>query len=237
MPDFLTESLSDAYDDTMLPTPLPADPFPLFQAWFDEAHAKAHQPNPNAMTVATIDPEGTPSARIVLCKAIHPDPGRVVFYTNYKGRKGRALAANPHAAVIFHWDHPDRQVRIEGPVTRSPAEESDAYFKTRAWQSRLGAWASDQSEPIASREKLFEQIEQRAKELGITKEMLADDTAGDIEIPRPPHWGGFRVWAKRVELWCGGTGRVHDRAEWTRELTPAGDEFDAGNWSRTRVQP
>jgi len=233
----MTDSLLEAYSSEMLPDPLPEQPFALFRGWFDEARAGRIQPNPNAMTLATVDPDGRPSARIVLCKAIHEDPGLIVFYTNYNGRKGRALDANPHASLVFHWDPLDRQVRIEGPVTRSPADESDAYFRTRRWESRLGAWACDQSRPIESREKLLEQVAERAIELGIDMTKLVDGRGEDLEIPRPPHWGGYRVWAERVELWCAGSGRVHDRAEWTRTLTPAGDGYTGGPWSATRLQP
>ncbi|MEL6330487.1 MAG: pyridoxamine 5'-phosphate oxidase [Planctomycetota bacterium] len=226
-----------AYDEQMLPDPLPGEPFGLVKRWFDEAHEKQVQPNPNAMTVATIDPDGKPSARVVLCKDLRPEEGCIVFYTNYEGRKGRALRANPWASAVFHWDPFDRQVRIEGPVLRSPPEESDAYFATRAWQSRLGAWSSDQSEPIESREALIAKVAEAAEKLGIDLQRIVDGDMDGVEIPRPPHWGGFRIYAERVELWCGGTGRVHDRAEWTRALTRSGDSYTGGAWSMTRLQP
>lgn len=219
-----------------LPDHLPGEPFAHFESWFREARDNAIQPNPNAMTLATVDPDGRPSSRIVLCKSIEREPGCVVFYTNYTSRKGRALGANPRASLTFHWDPYDRQVRVEGPVTRTSEDESDAYFRTRAWQSRVGAWASDQSEPIESRQKLLEQVAKRGAKLGVDVAKAAV-TRGDIHIPRPPHWGGFRVWAERVELWCGGVGRVHDRAHWTRELTPSGEGFSPGPWSATRLQP
>lgn len=184
---------------------------------------------------ATIDPDGRPSARVVLCKELVEKDGYLVFYTNYRGRKGRALEANPRAAAVLHWDHFDRQVRVEGPVVRSPAAESDAYFHSRRWESRVGAWASDQSEPIASRAALLAKVQSTARELGVD---LAAGVAGQpVEIERPPHWGGYRLWFDRVELWCGGVGRVHDRAAWTRALTPAGEGFRAGPWSATRLQP
>lgn len=225
--------------DQSLPDPLPPDPFPLFQCWFDEAHTRKVQPNPNAMSLATVDADGTPSSRIVLCKAIDPAQGSITFYTSYKGRKGRALDANPRAGVCFHWDALDRQVRMEGPVTRAPAADSDAYFKTRPLESQLGAWASDQSEPIASREALFEKAA-----IAMAK-FCADPNLnpGEIpEIPRPPHWGGFRIWPTRVELWVGGAYRLHDRAAWIRRLVPR--EIDAAPgyapaeaWRATRLQP
>lgn len=230
--------VASAYDEgELLPDPLPTDPFTLLHAWFRDAHDRAVQPNPNAMTLATVDPDGRPSARIVLCKALRPDPGVVVFYTNYESRKGRALAANPHAALIMHWDHLDRQVRIEGPVTVSPPEESDVYFNSRRWESRVGAWASQQSQPIESREKLLDQVAETIARLNLDMADIVDNEGRNLTIPRPPHWGGFRVWAQRVELWCGGVGRVHDRAQWTRTLTPTTDQFTPGPWSATRVQP
>lgn len=216
-----------------LPDHLPKSPLTLFRAWFDDAQQRKLQPNPNAMTLATIDPDGRPSARIVLCKEIHGDC--LVFYTNYEGRKGRALAAHPRAAVVFHWDQFDRQVRIEGPVTRSPAEESDAYFHSRRWESRVGAWASDQSEPIESRDALLNKVRHTADRLGVD---LAGAVSGQpVEVARPPHWGGYRLWFERVEFWCGGIGRVHDRAHWVRPLTPSGEGFKGGHWESTRLQP
>jgi pyridoxamine 5'-phosphate oxidase len=216
-----------------LPDHLPRSPLALFRAWFDEAQARNLQPNPNAMTLASVDPDGRPSARIVLCKGIEAE--YLVFYTNYEGRKGRALAANPRAAVVFHWDQFDRQVRSEGPVTRSPGEESDAYFHSRRWESRLGAWASDQSEPIASREALISKVKRTADELGV--DMAAAVGGQPVEIDRPPHWGGFRLWFERVELWCGGVGRVHDRAAWSRPLRSTGYGYEGGGWTGTRLQP
>ncbi|HZW08387.1 MAG TPA: pyridoxamine 5'-phosphate oxidase [Phycisphaerales bacterium] len=212
-----------------LPDPLPAEPFSLFRAWFEEAAALGATPNPNAMTLATIDPDGRPSARIVLCKGIDAPTGCLVFFTNYESRKGRALDANPRAATVFHWDHAERQARIEGAVQRSSPGESDAYFASRPWESRLGAWASDQSRPIASREALLRQAADKVLELGID---LGAAVRGDpVEIPRPPHWGGYRLIADRVELWVGGAGRLHDRACWERP--PGG----TGPWRGTRLQP
>ncbi len=211
-----------------LPEPLPPDPFPFLTAWLARAERDRIAPNPNAMTLATRGPDGAPAARIVLCKAIEPDPGYLVFYTNYESRKGRDLDAHPRAAIVFHWDALDRQARIEGPVVRSPAAESDAYFATRPWESRIGAWASRQSEPLASRQALLDQVAEAAARFGI------DESAA---IPRPPHWGGYRLWAQRIELWVGGVGRIHDRAAWTRSLQPASDGFVPGPWKATRLQP
>lgn len=232
---FMTKSppLGELGRGETLPDHLPKSPVGIFRAWFDDAQARKLQPNPNAMTIATIDPDGRLSARVVLCKGMADD--YVVFYTNYRGRKGRALEAHPRAAVVFHWDQFDRQVRIEGPVVRSPASESDAYFHSRRWESRVGAWASDQTEPIESREALINKVRHTADRLGVD---LAAAVGGQpIEIDRPAHWGGYRLWFERVELWCGGIGRVHDRAVWTRSLSPAADGFKPGHWSSTRLQP
>jgi pyridoxamine 5'-phosphate oxidase len=221
-----------------LPDPLPTDPFPLFVSWFEEAHSKRVQPNPNAFTLATVDPDGTPSARIVLCKAIDPKDGRITFFTNYDGRKGRALAADARAAACFFWDDLDRQVRIEGPVLRSPPAESDAYFASRAWESRIGAWASNQSQPIASRDQLMQQALDAMVRFGIDP-VNPPDPSQAAAIPRPPHWGGYRLWAQRLELWTSGPGRIHDRALWTRPLQPTTSEpgFLSGFWTASRLQP
>ncbi|MBL8765197.1 MAG: pyridoxamine 5'-phosphate oxidase [Phycisphaerae bacterium] len=219
---------------------LPDDPLPLFRAWFDDAHTRNIQPNPNAMTLATADASGRPSARIVLCKAMDTTRGYLVFHTNRLGRKGIELGQNPHAAAVFHWDALDRQVRFEGPVTLAPDSESDAYFSTRPLISRVGAWTSEQSRPIGSREEL----ENKARAVLARFGLRADEdwnVRGDARIPRPPHWGGYRLWARRVELWVGGSGRLHDRASWERELQPTTADgapgFAGGAWRSTRLQP
>ena len=217
---------------SFLPDLLPADPFALFADWFAEAASGRVQPNPDAMVVATVDADGRPSARVVLCKHLVATPGYVVFFTNYQSRKGQALSATPRAAAVFHWDGLSRQVRIEGPVVRSPAAESDAYFATRPVASRLGAWASRQSEPLSSRAALADQVVTAARRFGIAP----GATSGDV--PRPPHWGGFRLWPDALELWVEGPGRVHDRARWTRTLAPDGESgYRCGAWSGTRLNP
>ncbi len=231
----------------LLPDPLPAEPLAVVSRWQEEAWEAAQQPNPNAMVVATVDPEGQPSARVVLCKNIVPTPGYLVFFTNYQSRKGRQLSQNPRAAAVIHWDALHRQVRVEGPVVRAPEADSDAYFASRAWQSRLGAWASQQSEPIGSRADLQAAVVAAAKRFGTPVPDAPVDSlspnldapgASRVEVPRPPHWGGFRIWAESVELWVEGAGRIHDRARWTRSLKKRTDDtFDAGSWKSTRLQP
>jgi pyridoxamine 5'-phosphate oxidase len=215
-----------------LPVPLPADPMPLFQEWFREAAARRTQPNPDAMVVATAGSNGNPSARVLLCKRVVVDPGYIVFFTNYQSRKGQELAARPRAAAVFHWDALHRQVRIEGPIARSPDSESDEYFASRALDSRIAAWASEQSQPLASRDVLVQRVHETAARFGVAP----GATSGTV--PRPPHWGGNRLWVERIELWTEGANRVHDRAVWMRPLQPAGEHaFMSGPWRSTRLNP
>ena len=222
-----------------LPTPLPDDPLRIVAEWLDEAVRAAVQPNPNAMSIATVDADGTPSVRIVLLKSLVADPGYIVFYTNYESRKGRAIEAHADVACCLHWDTLARQVRLEGIAVRSPAAESDSYFASRDPASQLGAWGSDQSRPLASRQALIDQTLARARQLGLPE----DTTLQQVEppggaLPRPTHWGGFRIWPRAIELWVEGAARVHDRARWERPLTPCADgEFTVGAWRGSRLQP
>jgi pyridoxamine 5'-phosphate oxidase len=188
------------------PIPDIANPVALFEAWLAEA-TQAEPNDPNAMTLATSTAEGRPSARIVLLKGLDPVDGErrgFVFYSNLQSRKGEELAANPHAALLFHWKSLRRQVRVEGRIEPVSPAEADAYYATRARVSRLGAWASDQSRPLPSRAEL----ERRVAEW---------DTRypGDA-IPRPPHWSGFRVVADAFEFWQDMPFRLHDRRTYTR---------------------
>src|SRR5882724_9013074 len=189
----------------LLPDPLPAEPLVIVNHWLRESWQLGQQPNPNSMVIATVSPDGQPSARVVLCKDIIPKPGYLVFYTNYLSRKGRQLTQNPRAAAVMHWDTLHRQVRVEGPVVVAPEADSDAYFASRAWESRLGAWASAQSEPIGSRAELQAAVAAAAKRFGTPVPDAPVDSlsanldapaASDIDVPRPPHWGGFRIWAE-----------------------------------------
>lgn len=223
-----------------LPDKLPTDPMHWADGWLKEATAAGVQRNPNAMTVVSIGPDSRPSARVVLCKKFVPDPGYLVFHTNYRSRKARDFDANPAAAAVFHWDALGRQIRVEGEVVRSPDRESDEYFAGRGWGSRLGAWGSDQSTPVASREALVQQIRERAAGLGLTlapgTTLLADGRVP--EIPRPPHWGGLRLWPSAIELWIEGTDRIHDRGRWTRDIVRASEHtFTVTPWRGTRLQP
>jgi pyridoxamine 5'-phosphate oxidase len=183
-------------------TDVSPDPFAEFARWFAEAQA-AEAAEANAMVLATASPDGRPSARMVLLKGF--DERGFVFFTDYRSRKGEELEANPYAALAFHWGELERQVRIEGTVTRTSPEESELYYRTRPLGSRLGAWVSHQSRTIASREVLeakLREVEQRFD---------------GRDLPLPPHWGGYRVRPECFEFWQGRESRLHDRIRYLRE--------------------
>jgi pyridoxamine 5'-phosphate oxidase len=205
-----------------LPEPLPDTPLPLVEAWL--AQAQQAMRNATSMTLATVDPDGRPSARMVICRGFDAETGWLVFYTDRDSPKGRALEANPRAALVFHWGALERQIRIDGPVTVAPEEDSDRYWNTRPLDARIAAIASDQSRPIASRAAMVAKVEETAQRLG-------------ARAARPPRWGGYRVWAERVELWISQPARVHDRAVWTRSLEPIDGGFTGRPWKATRLQP
>jgi|SRR5215203_148336 len=193
---------------------LAADPVEQFRLWLEQVQA-VEPLELTAMTLATADPEGRPSARVVLLKGF--DERGFVFFTNYESHKARELTANPRAALVFYWAVLDRQVRIEGTVERTSREESEAYFDSRPRGSRLGAWASPQSRPVSGRQEI---------------ERLLEDAAGrfaDGDIPLPDFWGGFRVRHETVELWQGRPNRLHDRLRYVRE--------PEGGWRIERLAP
>jgi pyridoxamine 5'-phosphate oxidase len=190
-----------------------ADPRLQFERWLDEA-IKAQLPEPNAMTLASVGAGGRPSTRVVLIKGC--DARGIVWFTNYESRKGRELAVNPYAALQFHWVELERVVRIEGKVEKVDAAESDVYFATRPLDSRLGAWASPQSQVIASRAVLVANAAKYGAQF-----LLAP--------PRPPHWGGYRLVADAWEFWQGRKSRLHDRLRYR----PGG----SGGWLRERLAP
>jgi len=190
-----------------------ADPFGLFQEWYEEA--KTSPPAfPNAMSLSTVRPDGSPASRMVLLSSF--DLRGFVFHTNYESAKGAEIAACPRAAILFWWEAINRQVRIEGVIKRTAPEESDAYFGRRPRGSQIGAWASDQSRPLPSRETL----EARVREIEARHE--------GSPVPRPPHWGGYRLVPSAFEFWTGREDRLHDRARYDR--TPAG-------WTSVRLYP
>jgi pyridoxamine 5'-phosphate oxidase len=192
---------------------LDPDPLRQFERWFAEAR-EAGLPVPEAMTLATSTPDGRPSARTVLLKAA--DERGFGFHTNYESRKGAELAANPRAALLFWWQPLGRQVRVEGAVERAPEAESESYFRTRPLGSRLAAWASPQSRPLADRGELD----------GLYADALARFPGEDV--PRPPHWGGLRLVPDAYEFWQHGDDRLHDRVRYER---------DGAGWARLRLAP
>jgi pyridoxamine 5'-phosphate oxidase len=185
----------------------PTHPLEALQLWWDAAHRVLTVPNPNAMSVATVDPAGTPSVRIVLCRQL--DEHGAVFFTNRQSRKGVALGAHPVACCNFHWDQLDRQVRIDGVVTFTSEAESDAYWLSRPRENRINSAASQQSQPVANRHALEQSVHDVAARYK------------DVEIPRPNHWGGYRVALDRVEFWQGHRHRLHDRIVYERRTDGA----------------
>ena len=198
----------------LLEKDLAKNPFRQFEKWFQEAEA-AKVLEPNAMTLATTGRDGRPAARIVLLKAC--DGRGFVFYTNYESRKGRELDANPHATLLFAWLPMERQITVEGTVTRVTREESEAYFHSRPRQSQLGAWASPQSTAIAGRAVIEESYR------------VVEKKYEGREVPLPPNWGGFRVIPETVEFWQGRRSRLHDRLRYRREA--------GGDWVVERLAP
>ncbi|HET9076573.1 MAG TPA: pyridoxamine 5'-phosphate oxidase [Acidimicrobiales bacterium] len=197
----------------MGPEELAADPVEQFSAWFAAAR-EAGQPEPEAMALATSGTDGRPSVRFVLLRGV--DRRGFVFYTNGASRKGQEMAANPFAALAFRWLTVDRQVRVRGPVVPVGDGESDAYFATRPRGSQIGAWASDQSRPVASRADLEARV------------AMMEDRFDGSPVPRPPWWGGWRVEPEEVEFWQQGAYRLHDRVLYRRQ---------ADGWAATRLFP
>jgi pyridoxamine 5'-phosphate oxidase len=192
---------------------LDADPYELFDSWF--AEAKASEINdPDAMAIASVDSAGMPSVRMVLLKEVVPEG--FVFYTNYNSRKSAELLATGKASFVMHWKSLRRQVRVCGQVAQVPAEQSDAYFSSRPRGSRIGAWASDQSKPLASRQELQAAV-------------AATEARYNDDIPRPPHWGGFLIRPDEIEFWADGEFRLHDRFRFTKSAS--------GTWQAQRLYP
>ena len=190
------------------------NPFVLFNDWLDQAK-KTELNDPNAIALASTDVNGLPNVRIVLLKSIETDA--FVFYTNYNSRKGEELLGSGKAAFVIHWKSIHRQIRVRGSVEKEDGLIADKYFQSRHEKSRLGAWASEQSSPLASREELISKVAHFSRKFGVS-------------IPRPPHWGGFRLRPVEIEFWSDGEFRLHDRYRWMRE----DDNYD---WEVTRLSP
>jgi pyridoxamine 5'-phosphate oxidase len=191
-----------------------SDPFVIARSWLTEAEAQ--EPNdPNAIALATVDEDGLPNVRMVLLKEIEADA--FVFYTNYGSKKGQEIAASGKAAFVLHWKSLRRQIRVRGTVTREDGPQADAYFASRNLKSRLGAWASQQSQPLSSREALMAEAARVAVSKGANP-------------PRPPHWGGFRIHPVEIEFWADGAFRLHDRFRWRKVDATAA-------WDITRLNP
>lgn len=195
------------------------DPYALAQEWLAEAR-KTEPQDANAVALSTVDSNGLPNARMVLLKEIETGQtdGGFVFYTNFESAKGHELDGASKAAMVFHWKSLDRQLRLRGPVERVSDQQADAYYHSRAYQSRIGAWASKQSRPLSSRRSLMAQVAKLAAKY-------------PLNPPRPPHWGGFRIRPIEIEFWCDGDFRLHDRFRWTR-MKP-----DTDAWSVQRLNP
>lgn len=200
--------------------PLPAEPVGVIDRWLRESFQTRAQENPHAVALATVDPDGRPSVRMVLCNHIDCERGTFTMYTNRESRKGRAVRSDPRAAIAFCW--PGRQARVEGRIEFTPDDVCDSYFASRPLQARLGAWASRQSEPVESRAALQAAVHAAAEKFRATRE--------EDVVPRPPYWGGLTLVAESVELWASRTGRIHDRAVWKRPETDA-------PWTIQRLQP
>jgi len=195
------------------------DPYALARAWLEEA-GKTEPEDANAVALATVDQHGLPNVRMVLLKEIEASQvkGGFVFYTNHESAKGLELKGQPKAAMVFHWKSLRRQIRIRGPVEQVAPKMSDEYYRSRAYQSRIGAWASRQSRPLANRRTLLAEVAKLAAKY-------------PLNPPRPPHWGGYRIRPVEIEFWSNGDFRLHDRFRWTR-LKP-----DADAWTVQRLNP
>jgi pyridoxamine 5'-phosphate oxidase len=222
-----TEAMADgsrAADPGRLDDPLDDAPLARLASWIELARSHPSIRNADAMALATVDPEGDPQVRFVLCRGLDVERGRATFYTNERSAKGRDLARHARASAAFYWDPLGRQARVSGRIERATAAESDAYFAGRHPLSQLSAWASEQSAPIDSR------LDLEAR-LAAARTRHGDGVQGPI--PRPPHWGGYHLVIERVELWVEREGRLHDRAEWRLR---AGDGEPLA-WEGRRLQP
>jgi pyridoxamine 5'-phosphate oxidase len=219
----------------MLSQSMTQNPLLLLQSWFNEALELDLQPNPDTMVIATSNSQGLPNVRMVLCKEINTEEGYVVFYTNYNSVKSMEIKENPKCSALFHWDKLGYQIRIRGEILQSPDEENDAYFASRHLGSQVGAWASNQSNPVVDRQALDDQFRKILDRFNLTNESI---TRNEKKIPRPPHWGGYRLWIEEIEFWLNQKDRLHDRLHFKRALTISSEDIETEkNWTVKRLQP
>lgn len=211
------------------------NPLLLLQSWLNEAMELDLQPNPDTMAIATSNSQGLPNVRMVLCKEINTEEGYVVFYTNYNSVKSLEIKENPKCSALFHWDKLGYQIRIRGEILQSPDEENDTYFASRHLGSQVGAWASNQSNPVEDREALDDQFKKILDRFNLTSESI---TRNEQKIPRPPHWGGYRLWIEEIEFWLNQKDRLHDRLHFRRALTISSEGIETEKkWTVKRLQP
>ena len=219
----------------MLSQSMTQNPLLLLQSWFNEALELDLQPNPDTMVIATSNSQGLPNVRMVLCKEINTEEGYVVFYTNYNSVKSMEIKENPKCSALFHWDKLGYQIRIRGEILQSTDKENDAYFASRHLGSQVGAWASNQSNPVEDRQALDDQFRKILDRFNLTSESI---TRNEQKIPRPPHWGGYRLWIEEIEFWLNQKDRLHDRLHFRRTLTISNEGIEAEkNWTVKRLQP
>ena len=211
------------------------NPLLLLQSWLNEAMELDLQPNPDTMAIATSNSQGLPNVRMVLCKEINTEEGYVVFYTNYNSVKSLEIKENPKCSALFHWDKLGYQIRIRGEILQSPDEENDTYFANRHLGSQVGAWASNQSNPVKDREALDDQFKKILDRFNLTSESI---TRNEQKIPRPPNWGGYRLWIEEIEFWLNQKDRLHDRLHFRRALTISSEGIETEKkWTVKRLQP
>ena len=211
------------------------NPLLLLQSWLNEAMELDLRPNPDTMAIATSNSQGLPNVRMVLCKEINTEEGYVVFYTNYNSVKSLEIKENPKCSALFHWDKLGYQIRIRGEILQSPDEENDTYFASRHLGSQVGAWASNQSNPVEDREALDDQFKKILDRFNLTSESI---TRNEQKIPRPPNWGGYRLWIEEIEFWLNQKDRLHDRLHFRRALTISSEGIETEKkWIVKRLQP
>ena len=211
------------------------NPLLLLQSWLNEAMELDLQPNPDTMAIATSNSQGLPNVRMVLCKEINTEEGYVVFYTNYNSVKSLEIKENPKCSALFHWDKLGYQIRIRGEILQSPDEENATYFASRHLGSQVGAWASNQSNPVEDREALDDQFKKILDRFNLTSESI---TRNEQKIPRPPNWGGYRLWIEEIEFWLNQKDRLHDRLHFRRSLSISSEGIETEKkWTVKRLQP